>query len=409
MSATSTRGCSGRSSSTWAGASTPASTSPVIRGPTRDGFRTRRGRPGPRARRAVAALSGRQLRLRRTTGRTASGRASGGRARLDLAWRSIETNQVGVDEFVPWAAGVGSAPMMAVNLGTRGRGRGAQPGRVLQPPVRHATGRTCARRTGPPSRTGSSCGAWATRWTARGRSGTRPRTSTPGWRPRPPRRCVGWTRVSSCPRAAARTAGCPRSAPGRRRCWARRTTWSTTSRCTPTTRSADGDRDSFLASAVDLDRFIEAVVATCDHVRAVGRHRKRINLAVDEWNVWYQARFAGEENLEWARGAAADRGHVLGDRRGGGRRPADLAAAARRPGADRLPGAAGQRHRADPFGAGRPGVAAGQLPPVRADVAARPGHGAARRVDLAGVRDRRARARCRSWTRWRSPMPSPVP
>ena len=30
------------------------------------------------------------------------------------------------------------------------------------------------------------------------------------------------------------------------------------------------------------------VVATCDHVRAVGRHRKRIDLSFDEWNVWYQ-------------------------------------------------------------------------------------------------------------------------
>jgi alpha-N-arabinofuranosidase len=40
--------------------------------------------------------------------------------RLDLAWRSIEGNQVGVDEFAAWARGVGSEPMMAVNLGTRG-------------------------------------------------------------------------------------------------------------------------------------------------------------------------------------------------------------------------------------------------------------------------------------------------
>ena len=40
------------------------------------------------------------------------------------------------------------------------------------------------------------------------------------------------------------------------------------------------DRDSFLAVAVDLDRFIDAVVATCDHVRAVGRHTKRINAVV---------------------------------------------------------------------------------------------------------------------------------
>ena len=39
---------------------------------------------------------------------------------LDLAWRSVETNQVGTDDFVDWARGVGVEPMMAVNLGTRG-------------------------------------------------------------------------------------------------------------------------------------------------------------------------------------------------------------------------------------------------------------------------------------------------
>jgi alpha-N-arabinofuranosidase len=40
--------------------------------------------------------------------------------RLDLAWRSIESNQVGVDDFIPWARGVGSDLMMAINLCTRG-------------------------------------------------------------------------------------------------------------------------------------------------------------------------------------------------------------------------------------------------------------------------------------------------
>src|SRR4051812_4753262 len=40
--------------------------------------------------------------------------------RLDLAWRSVETNQVGTDEFLRWAARVGVEPMMAVNLGTAG-------------------------------------------------------------------------------------------------------------------------------------------------------------------------------------------------------------------------------------------------------------------------------------------------
>ena len=40
--------------------------------------------------------------------------------RLDLAWRAIEPNAFGVDEFAAWCATAGVEPMMAVNLGTRG-------------------------------------------------------------------------------------------------------------------------------------------------------------------------------------------------------------------------------------------------------------------------------------------------
>ena len=40
--------------------------------------------------------------------------------RLDLAWRSIEPNEVGTDEFMTWARKSGTEPMLAVNLGTRG-------------------------------------------------------------------------------------------------------------------------------------------------------------------------------------------------------------------------------------------------------------------------------------------------
>jgi len=38
----------------------------------------------------------------------------------DLAWKSIETNQVGIDEFQQWAKNVNTEIAMAVNLGTRG-------------------------------------------------------------------------------------------------------------------------------------------------------------------------------------------------------------------------------------------------------------------------------------------------
>jgi alpha-N-arabinofuranosidase len=57
---------------------------------------------------------------------------------------------------------------------------------------------------------------------------------------------------------------------------------------------SDGDRASILASAVDLDGFIEDVVATADHVAAKGRHRRRLKLSFDEWNVWYESRLQAD-------------------------------------------------------------------------------------------------------------------
>ncbi len=59
----------------------------------------------------------------------------------------------------------------------------------------------------------------------------------------------------------------------------------------------DGDARSFLASALDMDYFIESVVATADAVRARGRHTKHINLSFDEWNVWYQRGLNTEDQV----------------------------------------------------------------------------------------------------------------
>jgi alpha-N-arabinofuranosidase len=60
----------------------------------------------------------------------------------------------------------------------------------------------------------------------------------------------------------------------------------------------NGDLGSFLASGVDMDRFIESVVATADHVKAVKRSDKTINISFDEWNVWYLDRFEEDGKIE---------------------------------------------------------------------------------------------------------------
>lgn len=37
--------------------------------------------------------------------------------RLDLAWKSVETNEFGTDEFIAWCRATGAEPMLALNLG----------------------------------------------------------------------------------------------------------------------------------------------------------------------------------------------------------------------------------------------------------------------------------------------------
>jgi len=61
------------------------------------------------------------------------------------------------------------------------------------------------------------------------------------------------------------------------------------------------DRTGFLGSACVMDDFIDGVVATCDHIAAKNRIRRKMNLSFDEWNIWNESRFVGQTNLEWAK------------------------------------------------------------------------------------------------------------
>jgi alpha-N-arabinofuranosidase len=42
------------------------------------------------------------------------------------------------------------------------------------------------------------------------------------------------------------------------------------------------------------------VIATCDHVGAKKRSRRKLKLSFDEWNLWYESRFVGQDHLDWA-------------------------------------------------------------------------------------------------------------
>ena len=139
----------------------------------------------------------------------------------------------------------------------------------------------------------------------------------------------------------------------------------------------DGDLGSFLASAVDMDRFIDSVVATADHVKALRAQRqddqhlvRRVERLVPV--ALQRRRQDHRRRTSWpvAPRLLEDSYSVAG--RGRGRQPAHLAAAARRPRDVGEPRPARQRHRADHDRAGRPGLAPDDVLPLRAHLARSP-------------------------------------
>ncbi len=220
-------------------------------------------------------------------------------ARLDLAWHSAESNQVGLHEFASWLDSVGSELMLAVNLGTRGTLEALD---LLEyTNLRSGSARASQRAAnGRASRSTCGCGASGTRWTARGSSVTARRTTTASSPRRPLARCGCSIRPSSWSSAAPPAARCPPSGNGSAVVLSHTYDDVDYISCHAYYEEKDGDLGSFLASSVDMDEFIESVIATVDHVKATKRSDHVVNLSFDEWNVWYNTRFETVDKITGA-------------------------------------------------------------------------------------------------------------
>ena len=209
--------------------------------------------------------------------------------RLDLAWHSIETNQFGLAEFHLWCQRAGVEPMMALNLGTRG----VQEALDLLEYANHPGGTALSElrgQHGAPSPYGIKL--WCL-----GNEMDGP------WQ-------IGHKTAAEYGRLAAETAramrmvepdlelvACGSSSSGMPTfgAWERevlRECYDLVDHisCHAYYGDEEGDTASFLASAVNMDRFIDAVVASADHVGAELKSSKRIDISFDEWNVWYGKR-----------------------------------------------------------------------------------------------------------------------
>jgi alpha-N-arabinofuranosidase len=209
--------------------------------------------------------------------------------RLDLAWRSTEPNSVGTNEFVTWAAKAGVEVNMAVNLGTRG----VEAARTLVEYCNHPGGSTWSdlrREHGieKPHDIRTWClgnemdGPWQLGHKAADEYGRLASQAAHAMKLVDPS-----IELVVCGSSNAQMPTFPD--------WERAVLEHTYDHVDYISlhvyyANTANDLGTFLARSLDMDNFIESVVATCDHVRAKKRSSKTINLAFDEWNVWYHTR-----------------------------------------------------------------------------------------------------------------------
>lgn len=208
--------------------------------------------------------------------------------KLDLAWSSVETNEVGIDEFQEWTKRANSQVMMAVNLGTRG----AQDAANLVEYCNLETDTYYANK--------------------RRENGFDKPFGIKTW-------CLGnemdgpWQICAKTPYEYARTA-CEAAKMMKWvdpsielvACGSSHIYMPTFGEWERTVLrecydhvdyislhnyygNPNDNTPEYLASAVDMNRFIKTVASICDEIKAEKGSHKTVNLSFDEWNIWFHS------------------------------------------------------------------------------------------------------------------------
>jgi len=210
-------------------------------------------------------------------------------SRLDLAWRSIEPNLVGTDDFLAWTRLAGVQPMLAVNLGTRGIDAARNLVEYCNAPTgsRYADLRAANGRPEPYAVPlwclgNEMDGPWQI-----GQKSAREYGALAAEAGKAMRQVDPSIELVACGSSGSRmpTFGA----------WEDTVldlAWDVLDHVSlhfyvdPAEYASVGD---YLASSLDLERMIQTVAATADAVGGRKGSRKRIGLSVDEWNVWHMS------------------------------------------------------------------------------------------------------------------------
>jgi len=218
--------------------------------------------------------------------------------RLDLAWKSLEPNAFGTDEFVRWCRRAGTEPMMAINLGTRG----VDAARSLVEYCNHPSGTQYS-----DWRVENGCvephniKVWCLGNEMDGDWQIGHKTALEyGRLAEEAAKVMRWVdptiELVACGSSSRTMSTFPQ--------WEATVLEHTYAHVDYISLhtyygNRDGNTAHFLAQSIGMDAFIEEVVATCDFIRAKKRHKKRMMLSFDEWNVWFHSNQADRQQQPW--------------------------------------------------------------------------------------------------------------
>ncbi|MBB6450928.1 alpha-N-arabinofuranosidase [Geomicrobium halophilum] len=208
--------------------------------------------------------------------------------RLELAWSTIETNQIGTNEFAEWARKAESDVMMAVNLGTRGMDAARNlleycnhPGGTYYSDLRIKHGYKDPHNIKTWCLGNEMDGPWQMGGKTAEEYGRVAYETAKAMKIVDPS-----IELVSCGSSNYNMPTFPD--------WEAITLEHTYDFADYVSLhqyygNHENDTANYLAKSLDMDDFIKTIISTCDYIKAKKRSNKTINLSFDEWNVWYHS------------------------------------------------------------------------------------------------------------------------
>ena len=209
--------------------------------------------------------------------------------RLDLAWFTTETNEVGMHEFCDWCGKAGASPMYSINLGTRGPEQARDiveyanhPGGSRFSDMRIANGRKAPLNIKLWCLGNEMDGPWQMGHKTAQEYGRIANESA---------KMMKWV-DPTIELVACGSSNLEMPTFG---------DWELTmlDACYDNVDYVSlhqyygnpaHDTPGFLARTMGMDDFIRTVVSICDAVKGKKHSKKTVNLSFDEWNVWYHSK-----------------------------------------------------------------------------------------------------------------------